>query len=99
MPYTGIYSTYRDGGPALGDSICHTLAYTASTGMGAPLWGNLYAIHWHIQYIEGWGPCSGGLYMPYTGIYSINRDVGPPLGDGICHTLAYTSHTGMGALL
>ena len=99
MPYTGIYSTYRDEGPALGDCICHTLAYKAHTGMWGLLWGTLYAIHWHIQHIHGWGPCSRGLYMPYTAIYSTYREVWPALGDCICHTLAYKAHTGMWGLL
>ena len=72
------------------DSICHTLAYTAHTGMGALLWGlympytgiystyrdggpalgTLYAIHCHIEHIQGGGACSLGQYMPYTAIYS-----------------------------
>ena len=37
MPYTAIYSTYRDMGPTLRDGICHTLPYTAYTGMWALL--------------------------------------------------------------
>ena len=45
MPYTSIYSTYRDGGPTLVEPICHILAYRAHTGMGALLLGTLYAIH------------------------------------------------------
>ena len=99
MPYAAIYSTYRDVGPARGDCICHTLLYTAHTGMWALFWGTAYAIHCHIQHIQGCGPCSGGLYMPYTAIYSRYRDVGPSLGDCICHTLLYTADTGMWALL
>ena len=99
MPYTAIYSTYRDVGPALGDCICHILLYIADTGMWALLWGTVYAIHCHIQHIQGCGACSGGMYIPYTAIYSIYRDVGPPLGDCICHTLPYTAHTGMWGLL
>ena len=99
MPYTAIYSKYRDVGPALEDFICHTLPYTAHTGMWALLGGTVYAIYCYIQQIQGYGPCSGGLYMPYTAIYSTYRDVGLPLEDFICHTLPYTAHTGMWGLL
>ena len=81
MSYTAICSTYWDVGPAPGDSICHTLPYTAHTGMWGLLRGTLYAIHCHIQQIQGCGACSRGLYMPYTAIYSRYRDVGPALGD------------------
>ena len=99
MPYTAIYSIYRDVGHALGDCICHTLPYRADTGMWALLWGTEYAIHCHIQQIQGCGPCSGGLYMPYTAIYSPYRDVAPALEDCICHILPYTAHTGMWSLV
>ena len=99
MPYTAIYSTYRDVVPPLGDCICHILPYTAHTGTWGLLRGTLYTIHCHIQHIQGCGACSGGLYMPYTAIYSTYRDVGPALEDCICHTLPYTAHTGMWGLL
>ena len=99
MPYTAIYSIYKDVAPALEDCICHTLPYTAHTGMWGLLWRTVYAIHCHIQHIQGCGACSGGLYMPYTAIYSIYRDVAPALEDCICHTLPYTAHTGMWGLL
>ena len=36
MPHTGIYSTYRDVGPALGDYML-ILPYTAHTGIWALL--------------------------------------------------------------
>ena len=99
MPYTAIYSTYRDGGPALGDSICHTLPYTAHKGIWALLGGTVYAIHCHIKHIQGCGPCSRGMYMPYAAIYSTYRDVGPALGDCTCHTLQNTADRGIWALL
>ena len=81
MPYTAIYSPYRDVGQALGDCICHTLRYTAHTGIWSLLCGTVYVIHCHMQHILGCGACSVGLYMPYTAIYSRYRDVGPALGD------------------
>ena len=99
MPYTATYSRYRDVGPALGDCICHILLYIADTGMWAPLWGTVYAIHCHIQHIQGCGTCSGELYTPYTAIYSIYRDVAPALENCTCHTLPYAAHTGMWGLL
>ena len=99
MSYTAIYSRYRDVGPALGDCICHILPHTAHTGMWHLLWVTVYAIYCHIQHIQGCGACSGGLYMPYTAIYSTYRDVVPPLGDCICHILRYTAHTGTWDLL
>ena len=99
MPYTAIYSTYRDVAPALENCICHTLQYTAHPGMWGLLWRTLYAIHCHMQHIQGCRACSGGMYISYTAIYSIYRDVGPALAECICHTLPYTAHTGMWGLL
>ena len=98
MPYTAIYSIYRDVGPALKDCIVYAIDCHIQhiQGCGACSGGTVYAIHCHIQHIQGCRACSRGLYMPYTARYSTYRDVGPVLGDCICHTLPYTQIQGCG---
>ena len=99
MPYTAIYSIYRDVAPVLEDCICHTMPYTAHTGMWGLLRGTLSAIHCHIQHIQGCGTCSGDSichtlpYTAHTGMWHLLW------GDCIWHTLPYAAHTGMWGLL
>ena len=87
MPYTAIYSTYRDVEPGLEDCICHILLHSAHTEMWHLLWRTVYAIHCHIQHIQGYGTCSGGT------VYAIHCHMQHIHGCGACSGGLYMPYT------